>query len=128
LVWHGGLTKRKKTGGRRKAYRTKHRSELGRHPVETTFDETERKFVDGRSGMIKTKLVSENVVNLSDPSTGKTERLQILGVVRNPANVDYNRRGVLTKGTIVRTEKGLAKIVSSPGQDGVLNAVTYTEQ
>lgn len=73
------------------------------------------------------KLVSENYVNVSDPSTGQTERLEILDVVENPANIDYNRRGVITKGAIVRTDKGLARIVSRPGQDGVLNAVVYEE-
>lgn len=128
MVWHGGLKKRKKTGGKKRAYRTKRRHEAGRHPVETTLNETERKSEAGRSGIIKVKLVSADVVNVSDPRTGRTERLRVLSVVRNPANVDYNRRGVITKGTIIRTEKGLAKIVSRPGQDGVLNAVTYTEQ
>jgi small subunit ribosomal protein S8e len=30
---------------------------------------------------------------------------------------------VITKGAIIETEKGLAKVVSRPGQDGVVNAV-----
>jgi small subunit ribosomal protein S8e len=47
--------------------------------------------------------------------------------VSNPANADYNRRGVITKGTIVRTEKGLARIISRPGQTGSLSAVVYKE-
>lgn len=128
MVWHGGLKKRKKTGGRKRAYRTKRRHEWGRHPVETRLNETKKKFEVGRSGIKKVKLVSTDVVNVSDPRTGLTERLRILEVVRNPANVDYNRRGVLTRGAIIRTEKGLARIVSRPGQDGVMNAVTYTAE
>jgi small subunit ribosomal protein S8e len=60
--------------------------------------------------------------------TGITEKLVIQTVLDNPANIDYNRRGVITKGVIVRTEKGLAKIVSRPGQDGVLNAVLVEEE
>ncbi len=90
--------------------------------------EMKTKIEKGRSGIVKVKQVSTNVVNISDPRTGLTERLQILDVVRNPANVDYNRRGVITKGTIIRTEKGLARIVSRPGQNEVLNAVTYEER
>jgi small subunit ribosomal protein S8e len=43
------------------------------------------------------------------------------------ANADYNRRGVITKGTIVRTEKGLARIISRPGQNGALSAVVHKE-
>jgi small subunit ribosomal protein S8e len=128
LVWHDNLKKRKKTGGKKRSYRTKRRFERGRHPVETTFGETRRKQVTGQSGIQKTKIVSTDMVNVSDPKAGTTERLQILNVVRNPANPDYNRRGVLTKGTIIRTEKGLAKIVSRPGQVGSMNAVLIAEE
>jgi len=73
------------------------------------------------------KLVHTNIVNVSDPETGKTEKLEILDVVSNPANADYNRRGVITKGTIIRTEKGLARIISRPGQTGSLSAVVHKE-
>ena len=127
MAWHGGLKKRKKTGGKKRAYRSKRLHELGKRPMETFLGETKRKIESGRSGFEKVKLVSENYVNVSDPSTGQTERLEIIDVVENPANVDYNRRGVITKGAIVRTEKGLAKIVSRPGQAGVLNAVVHEE-
>ncbi len=73
------------------------------------------------------KIVRANIVNVSDPESGKTEKLDIIDVVSNPANADYNRRGVITKGTIVRTEKGLARIISRPGQTGSLSAVVYKE-
>jgi small subunit ribosomal protein S8e len=127
MSWHGNIKKRKKTGGKKRAYRTKRLHELGSHPAETMLGETERKMTSGRNRREKVKLVSDKYVNVSDPSTGRTERLEILDVVSNPANVDYNRRGVITKGVIVRTENGLARIVSRPGQDGVLNAVLYEE-
>jgi len=127
LAWHDNLTKRKKTGGKKRAYRSKRIHEQGRYPVETTFGETKRKKVKGRSRMEKVKLVKAEMVNVNDPNTGTTERLQIIDVVRNPAKADYNRRGVITKGTIIRTEKGLARIVSRPGQDGALNAVVEEE-
>lgn len=128
MAWHGGLKKRKKSGGKKRAYRTKKLHEVGRHPIETRLDETERKIEIGRSAIRKIKLVSADMVNLSNPSTGRTVRLKILDVVRNPANIDYNRRGVITKGAIIRTENGLARIISRPGQDGVLNAVIYEEE
>lgn len=123
MVWHHNLKKRKKTGGKKRAYRSKRAYERGRHPIETTLGETERKKVRGKSGKIKNKIESHNMVNVSDPDTGSTERLDILDVIRNPANTDYNRRGVITKGTIIRTEKGEARIVSRPGQTGALNAI-----
>ncbi|TRO49489.1 30S ribosomal protein S8e [Candidatus Bathyarchaeota archaeon] len=127
MAWHDTLTKRKQTGGKRRAYRSKRIFDQGRAPVETVLGETKRKTVKGRSRMEKTKIVKASIVNVSNPATGKTEQLEILDVVSNPAKADYNRRGVITKGTIVRTEKGLARIISRPGQDGALNAVVEEE-
>ena len=127
MAWHDNLRNRKKTGGKNKAYRTKRAFEQGRQPIETAFDEPKRKNVKGRSGIIKTKITSTNIVNVSNPRTGNTEHLEIIDVVSNHANADYNRRGVITKGTIVRTEKGLAKIISRPGQEGSLSAVVIEE-
>lgn len=127
MAWHNTLTKRKKTGGKKKAYRTKRIYEQGSQPVETQLGEVKRKTVKGITSTQKVKLVKADYVNVSDPDTGRTERLEILDVVSNPANADYNRRGVITKGTIVRTEKGNAKIVSRPGQEGSLSAVVVKE-
>jgi small subunit ribosomal protein S8e len=128
LSWQSGITKRKKTGGKKRAYRSKRSRDAGGAPVETELGENQRKVVEGRSRLTKTKIFKENMVNVSNPATGRTEKLEIQTVLDNPANVDYNRRGVITKGVIVRTEKGLAKIVSRPGQDGVLNAVLVEEE
>jgi len=127
MAWHDTLTKRKQTGGKRRAYRSKRIFDQGRHPVETSLGEEKLKTVKGRAAKEKTKIVKTNVVNVTDPSTGKTERLEILDVISNPANADYNRRGVITKGTIIRTEKGLARLVSRPRQDGALPAVVQEE-
>ena len=127
MAWHDRLTKRKKTGGKKRAFRTHRVYEQGRQPVETLLGETQRKEVKGISRISKVKLVKADYVNVSNPETGTTERQKILDVVSNPAKADYNRRGVITKGTIIRTEKGLAKIVSRPGQNGSLSAVVYEE-
>jgi small subunit ribosomal protein S8e len=126
-VWNDTLTKRKATGGKKKPYRAHRIFEVGRHPVETIEGEQKIKKVSGRAGIEKVKIVRANIVNVSDPETGNMEKLEILDVISNPANADYNRRGVITKGTIVRTDKGLARIVSRPGQSGALNAIVYKE-
>ena len=128
MAWQSGITKRKKTGGKKRAYRSKRRRDSGSGPLESELGDTIRRVVSGKSSLPKVKIFSDNVVNVSDPSTGTTERLEIKTVVENPANVDYNRRGVITKGAFVRTEKGLAKIVSRPGQHGVFNAVLIEEE
>ncbi len=127
MVWNDTLSKRKPTGGKKRAYRAHRIFDVGRHPVETIEGEQKLKKVSGRAGIEKVKIVRANVINVSDPSSGKTEKLEILDVISNPANADYNRRGVITKGTIVRTEKGLARIISRPGQSGALSAVIHKE-
>jgi small subunit ribosomal protein S8e len=43
--------------------------------------------------------------------------------MKNPANVDYDRRGVITRGTIIETSLGVARVTSRPGQDGTVNAI-----
>jgi len=77
---------------------------------------------------MKIRLLSTNYANVSNPSTGKTEKVEILRVVRNPANVDYNRRGVITKGTIIETPLGTARIMSRPGQHGIVNATLIPKE
>ena len=127
MVWNDTLSKRKPSGGKKRAYRAHRIFDVGRHPVETIEGEQKLKKVSGRAGIEKVKIVRASVVNVSDPESGKTEKLEILDVISNPANADYNRRGVITKGTIVRTEKGLARIISRPGQSGALSAVIHKE-
>lgn len=122
-IWHWDLHKRKPSGGKRRAYRGKRRYEAGGYPTETMLGDSKRSIERVMGGNIKVKLLSDRIVNVSDPSTGKTIKTSILRVVKNQSNVDYDRRGVITKGAIIATPLGLAKVTSRPGQDGVLNAV-----
>ncbi|MCS7123853.1 MAG: 30S ribosomal protein S8e [Candidatus Bathyarchaeota archaeon] len=122
-VWHGDLHKKKPTGGKKKPYRGKRKFEQGSFPVETVLDEPKRKVERRRGGNLKVRVLSEKYACVSDLKTGKTEKAEILRVVKNPANVDYDRRGVITKGTIIETSLGLARVTSRPGQNGVINAV-----
>ncbi len=122
-VWHGSLRKRKLTGGKKRAYRAKKKYEEGGYPAETILGEPKRKSIRGYGGNAKTKVLSDNSVSVTDPKTGKTQKTEITRVVRNGANVDYNRRGVITKGAEIETALGLAKVTSRPGNDGIINAV-----
>ncbi|MBS7657569.1 MAG: 30S ribosomal protein S8e [Candidatus Bathyarchaeia archaeon] len=121
--WHGDLHKRKKTGGKKKAYRGKRAHEMGGNPVETKIGEKKLKVERCRGGNIKVKVLSCDFANVNDPKTGKSQKAKIKKVTENPANRDYERRGILTKGAIIETELGLAKVTSRPGQNGVVNAV-----
>ena len=122
-VWHGNMRKKKLSGSRKKMYRKKRKFEQGTFPVETLMGERKQKLSRGRGGNIKIKILSEKQVSVTDPKTGKTEKTEVLRVVKSPANIDYNRRGVITKGAIIETSQGLARVTSRPGQHGILNAV-----
>ncbi|MFQ6073916.1 MAG: 30S ribosomal protein S8e [Candidatus Bathyarchaeia archaeon] len=127
-VWHGNLHKRKPSGGRKRAYRKKRKFERGSFPTETALGETRKKISRRRGGNIKIRLLNASHANVSNPSTGKTEKTEILRVIENPANVDYNRRGVITKGTIIETPLGTARVTSRPGQNGLVNAVLLPKE
>ena len=70
----------------------------------------------------KTSLKTANTVNIV-LADGKIKRSEIVKVLANQTNNDYQRRGVITKGAIVETKDGECKIVSRPGQDGTLNGI-----
>ncbi|MCD6465872.1 30S ribosomal protein S8e [Candidatus Bathyarchaeota archaeon] len=127
-VWHGDLHKRKPTGGRRRPYRGKRKYEMGSFPTETVLGEHVTKVSRRRGGNIKVRLVSAKWANVSDQKTGITKKVEILRVVKNPSNVDYDRRGVITRGCIIETPLGIARVTSRPGQCGIVNAVLIQEK
>jgi len=127
-VWHGDLHKRKPTGGKRKPYRGKRKFEQGSFPTETVLGEPKRKVERRRGGNLKVRVLSEKYACVTDIKTGKTQKAEIIRIIKNPANVDYDRRGVITKGTIIETSLGLARVTSRPGQNGVINAVLIGEE
>lgn len=117
------LRKRKLTGGKKRVYRTKKLYEAGGYPAETVLGEPKRKVQRAMGGNSKVKVLTEKFASVTDPATGTTQKTEIVRVVRNGANVDYNRRGVMTKGAEIETALGLAKVTSRPGNDGIINAV-----
>jgi small subunit ribosomal protein S8e len=122
------MHKQKPSGGRRHVFRKKRKFEQGTFPAETMLGERKSKVVRGRGGNLKMKVLSEKQVCVTDPKTGKTEKTEVVRVVKNPANIDYDRRGVITKGAVVQTSLGQARITSRPGQHGILNAVLITAE
>jgi small subunit ribosomal protein S8e len=126
-VWHGDQHKRKGSGGRKRANRKKRRFEKGFFPAETTLGKNKNKIVRKQGGTEKIRLLTVNQANISDAS-GKTSKVEILRVIKNPANVDYDRRGVITKGTMIATPLGTARVTSRPGQDGIVNAILVSKE
>ncbi|MCP8309985.1 MAG: 30S ribosomal protein S8e [Candidatus Methylarchaceae archaeon HK01M] len=117
------LAKRKPTGGRRTPHRGRRDYEIKRYPTETTLGDDEVVKRRVRGGNIKLSLKRASYANVIDPSTKKVKKIKILKVVKNLANRDYDRRGVITKGAIIETELGMARVRSRLGQDGVVNAI-----
>ncbi len=117
------LRKRKITGGRRIPYRGRRKYEKDGYPLETELGPLLVVKKRVRGGGIKVGLKRVDFANVTDPETHETKKVRILKVIDNPANRDYQRRGVITKGAIIRTELGDARVTSRPSQDGVVNAV-----
>ena len=122
-VWHGDQHKQKPTGGVKRFHRKKRKFEKGGFPTETTLGKTKKKTSRRHGHNTKLRLLNATHANISNPSTGKTEKTKITRVSKNPANADYDRRGVITKGALVETTLGTAKVTSRPGQDGIVNAI-----
>ena len=116
-----GRSARKRTGGRLKHFSKKKRYQLGREPAETTVGEPRLQIIDARGTDEKLRALSTNVAQLADG--GETSEVEIENVVENPSNVNYARRNIITKGAIIETSKGQARVTSRPGQTGQVNAV-----
>jgi len=121
--WHGSMVKRKPTGGRKRAWRGKRAFEMGGQATETTIGKVKKRYSGKFGGSEKVKLAQSDWAVVTDKASGKTSKTKLLRVIRNPANVDYQRRRVITKGAIIETQLGQARVTSRPGQDGMINAV-----
>ncbi|MCH8328903.1 MAG: 30S ribosomal protein S8e [Nanoarchaeota archaeon] len=115
---------RKPSGGRYKQQgRKKKQYELGRQPAFTKLEKKRAKYVRTMGSNRKIRLLSADTANLFDTKTKKYEQVKIKAVIENPADRHFVRRSIMTKGTVIETDKGKARITSRPGQDGTVNAV-----
>ena len=122
MRWQGKMG-RKPTGGKLILARGKRKYEIGREQSDTTIGEVRIKKVQIRGGKEKVKMLRGNMVAVADPVTGMSKMVKIETAKENRANLHYMRRSILTKGAIIKTEIGDARITNRPGQDGVINAV-----
>ncbi|WP_297885393.1 30S ribosomal protein S8e [uncultured Halorubrum sp.] len=116
-----GRSTRKRTGGRLKHASNKKRHQLGREPAETTVGETRLQYIDSRGTEQKVRALSTDVAQVA--ADGEVSEAEIENVVDNPANVNYARRNIITKGAVIETSAGRARVTSRPGQTGQVNAV-----
>ncbi len=113
--------KRKVTGTRYKSYRKKRKYELGNSATKTKVGERKIKSKRTIGGKRKLSTLTSNKVNLVDKKN-KHLKAKIIKVKDNTANKNFIRRNILTKGAIIETDKGDAKITNRPGQEGTISA------
>jgi small subunit ribosomal protein S8e len=113
--------KKSETGKKYKKQRAVRLHETGRRPTMTKLGETKHKSIRVRGGHAKTFLLDVDTINVLDRKSMKSQKTTIKNVLENSANRNYVRRNILTKGTVVETELGKARITSRPGQAGSLS-------
>ena len=122
-LWQG-RSKKKNTGGRYRHFRGKRKFEIAPESQFTVIrEDASMKTYRTRGNNSKGRLMTASYANVFNPKTGKSQHSRILTVTDNPANPNYVQRNIITKGALVETEAGVAKITSRPGQDSVVNAV-----
>jgi small subunit ribosomal protein S8e len=114
---------RKLTGGRKVAMRGRRKFEIDRYPNEAVVGPSQVVSRRIRGNNNKVAFKSAEFANVIDQENKRVIKSKILRVTKNPANRDYERRGVVSKGAIIESENGTARVVSRPGQDGVVNAI-----
>ena len=117
-----GLKTSKITGGRRHPLKNRQKFQTDRYPNEALVGDQETSTRKTRGNNRKTGLKTVSHVNLV-LSDAKIKRSKIVKVLENQTNNDYQRRGIITKGAILETEDGKCRVISRPGQCGIINAV-----
>ena len=115
------LVKRRATGGRSRPHRGRRAYERDGYAIEPVVGPATRRVIRRRGGHLTSGAVTADFANVADGS-GKAAKSKIVRVKSSPANRDYERRGVITKGAILETEAGEAVVTSRPTADGVVNA------
>lgn len=123
-IWHK-QSGRKKTGGRTRRNRKSKKHEMGSEFSEP--EKGEKKVEKRRTRGGNQKNVAKRAEKINIAVDGEVENAEIESVEDNPANPNFVRRSLLTKGTVVQTSEGKARITSRPGQEGVVNGVLIEE-
>ena len=112
---------RKDSGGRYK--RPKKRKLTGRQGQAriVKLGETKIKELRTRGGNEKTVSFEQNIANVV--AKGKSKKVAIKNVLETPSNTFLARQNILTKGSIIETDLGKAKITNRPSQEGSVQAI-----
>lgn len=112
---------RKISGGRYKKNRKKKFYELAGQEREVKLGPEKRKTQKSRGENKKIFLLKSNKINVK--INGKIQALEIKNVLETPSNRFLARQNILSKGTIVETERGRVRITNRPSQEAMVNGV-----
>lgn len=112
---------KKITGGKYIKKRKKKSYELAGQKRIVKLGDEKRKTKKIRGGNKKTFLLKGKTINLKNKN--KMQKTEIKNVLETPSNRFLARQNILTKGTIVETELGKAKITNRPTQEGGINGI-----
>ena len=82
--------------------------------------EDKRQLRSCRGNASKVKLKAAKFINVISKD-GKMQKVAMRTVIETPDNRHHARQNIVTKGAIVDTEVGKAKVTNRVGQDGVVN-------
>lgn len=116
---------RKISGGRYKKSKKKKLYELPGQKRTAKLGEEKRKTIRTKGGNKKAFLLKAQYINVKIGN--KNKKTKIKNVLETPANRFLARQNILTKGAIVETELGKAKITNRPSQEGVINGILIEE-
>ena len=114
-------SRKKTTGGFVKRHGKKNRYQRGRDYLPTHIGEPKIKELRVRGGNKKLVALTTNFANVF--ADGKHQKTKIISVSANPADSQFVRRKIITKGAVIVTELGEARVTNRPGQEGTVNAV-----
>ena len=117
---------RKVTGGKYHKERKKKLYEKQNQERLVSIGETKTKKLKGMGGKIKTSLLKTDISNVII-SPGKVKKAKIKNVIETPQNRFLARQNRLTKGAIIETSLGKARILNRPSQEGHINSILIKE-
>lgn len=119
-----GQSKTKVAGNGKKKikFRDKRRSEVGNYFSSTKMaaEKDTTKERRRRGGIVTTVLKSAAFANVL--TKNGYQRMKIKGVLESPDNRNFARQNIITKGTVINTDLGKAKVTNRPGREGAVNA------
>ncbi|MCC7570685.1 30S ribosomal protein S8e [Candidatus Micrarchaeota archaeon] len=120
--YHGSSkTVSRGTGKKRKKLHDKRKRFIGRPSTNTKVSDKETRIkVRTKGGQEKIRIRYAQYANIA--TSEGIKKSKVITVLETPDNRHHARQNIITKGTVLETELGKAKVTNRVGQDGVINA------